>query len=172
MCVFSGLSLVDYLLLWELIMFIGHISLGLFFFGGRSAFLLKDNCFTILCQFLPFINISQPQAYTFPVPLEPPSHLPPHPSPLGCHRAPVWTPCITQWSPTGYVLHKVMHMFQCYSLHTSHPFLPPLCSQSGGPHSLSNCTVHHCVVNRVPITGHSWCFPSFAIGKPRYWKLN
>lgn len=72
---------------------------GFFFWGG--AFLLKDNCFTILFQFLPFINIHQPQAYTCAVPLESPSHLLPHPIPTGCHRAPVWTPCIPQQSPTG-----------------------------------------------------------------------
>ena len=27
------------------------------------------------------------------------------------------------------ILHMVMYMFQCYSLNSSHPFLPPLCPQ-------------------------------------------
>ena len=50
-------------------------------------FLLEDNCFTILWWFLPYINISQPQVYMCPLPFEPPSYLPPHPTPLGCQRA-------------------------------------------------------------------------------------
>jgi len=37
-----------------------------------------------------------------PVPLEPPSHLPPHRTPLGCHRAPRWAPCITQQFSISY----------------------------------------------------------------------
>ena len=36
---------------------------------------------------MPYINISQPQVYVCPLPLEPLSHLPTHPTPLGCHRA-------------------------------------------------------------------------------------
>ena len=40
-------------------------------------FQLKDNCFTILCWFLPYINMNQPQVYIRPLPLEPPSYLPP-----------------------------------------------------------------------------------------------
>ena len=48
---------------------------------------MKDNCFTILCWFLPYINMDQPQVYICPFLLELPSHLPPRPTPLGCHRA-------------------------------------------------------------------------------------
>ena len=48
---------------------------------------MEDNCFTIFCWFLPYISISQPQVYVCPLPLEPLSHLPTHPTPLGCHRA-------------------------------------------------------------------------------------
>ena len=51
---------------------------------------MKNNCFTILSWCLPDIN--QPQGYTCLLPLKPPSHLPSHPTPLGCHRAPVWVP--------------------------------------------------------------------------------
>jgi len=45
---------------------------------------LEDNCFTMLCWFLPYINMNQSQVYICPLPLEPPSHLPPesHPSRL------------------------------------------------------------------------------------------
>ena len=45
---------------------------------------LKDNCFPVLCWFLPDISRNQPAAYLCPLPLEPPSELPPHPTPLGC----------------------------------------------------------------------------------------
>ena len=37
-----------------------------------------------------------------PHPLEPPSHLPPHPTLLGCPRAPVWAPWVMQQIPTGF----------------------------------------------------------------------
>ena len=50
------------------------------------------NCFTVLCWFLPHINMSQLLAYIYPLPLEPPSYLPLHPTPLGCLRALVWVP--------------------------------------------------------------------------------
>ena len=60
---------------------------------------MEDNCFTILCWFLPHINMNQPQVYTFPLPLEPFSHVPPHPAPLGCHRALSWAPCVSSNVP-------------------------------------------------------------------------
>ena len=47
----------------------------------------KDNCFAILRWFLPYIDMNQSQAYIWPLPLAPPSHLPSHCTPLGCHRA-------------------------------------------------------------------------------------
>ena len=58
---------------------------------------------------------------------EPPSHLPHHPIPLCCPRAPALgalnhTPNL-YWSS---VLHMVTYMFQCYSLKSSHPLLLPL----------------------------------------------
>ena len=31
--------------------------------------------------------LNQPQVFIYLLPLAPPSHLPPHPTPLGCHRA-------------------------------------------------------------------------------------
>ena len=51
-------------------------------------FYLEDDCFTILCWLLPYNYMNQPLVYTCPLPTEPPSHLPFHPNPLGCHRAP------------------------------------------------------------------------------------
>ena len=44
-------------------------------------FFLKDNCFTEF--FLSNLNINQPQVYIYPLPSETPSHLSPHPTPLG-----------------------------------------------------------------------------------------
>ena len=41
----------------------------------------------MLCWSLPYINMNQPQVYICLLPPEPPSHLPPHPTPLGGHRA-------------------------------------------------------------------------------------
>ena len=37
--------------------------------------------------FCPTVNINQPEVYICPLPPEPPSHLPTHATPLGCHRA-------------------------------------------------------------------------------------
>ena len=52
---------------------------------------------------------------------------PNHPTPLGCHRALSWAPCVTQQISMAYlILHLVVHMFQCCSLNLSHPLLPLL----------------------------------------------
>ena len=53
------------------------------FFFSFLIFLLKDNCFIEFCCFLSNLNMNQPQLYIYPLPFEPPSHLPPHPTPLG-----------------------------------------------------------------------------------------
>ena len=49
-----------------------------------TLFLLEDNCLTILCRFLPYINMSQLQVYICPLPPEPPLLFPSpsHPSRL------------------------------------------------------------------------------------------
>ena len=76
------------------------------FFLNLYISLLRDNCFTELCLFLPNITMNQPQVHMCPLPLEPPSHLPPHPTPLGCYRALVWVPWNIQQIPTGYLRNK------------------------------------------------------------------
>ena len=48
---------------------------------------MRDSCFTIFCWFLLYNHVNQPHVYTCPLPLETPSHLPPHPAPQSCHRA-------------------------------------------------------------------------------------
>ena len=55
--------------------------------------LLQDICFTILCWFLPCINMNQTQVCMCTLLLESPSHFPPRSTPLRCHRAPSWAPC-------------------------------------------------------------------------------
>ena len=46
--------------------------------------LSEKNCFTILCWFLLYSNMNQPQVCIYLLPLAlPPTH--PHPTPLGCH---------------------------------------------------------------------------------------
>ena len=67
--------------------------------------------------------------------MSPPSwtspHSPPYPTPLGCHRAPGWTPsaqsAASHWLS---ILHMIVYICQCYLLNSFHPFLPPLCSKS------------------------------------------
>ena len=58
---------------------------------------------------------------------ESPSHLLPHPIPLGCPRALALGALLRtsnwHWSSS---LHMVMYLFQCYSLKSSHPHLLPL----------------------------------------------
>ena len=63
---------------------------------------------------------------------EPTSHLPPHPNPPGCHRAPALGALLyasnSHWSS---ILHMVTYMFPCYSLRSSRPLLllsPEVCS--------------------------------------------
>jgi len=63
-----------------------------YFFKAYSFFLLEDNCFTILCRFLLYINMNQPQVYICPLSPEPPPICLPI---LGCHRALGWVPCVT-----------------------------------------------------------------------------
>ena len=51
-----------------------------------AVFLIGGQLLTMLWLLL-YIIMNQPWIYILPLPLEPPSHLPPHPTPLGCHRA-------------------------------------------------------------------------------------
>ena len=64
-----------------------------------------------------------------PLPLEPPSHLPPHPLSLGCHRTSDLSSehhtANSQWLS---ISHLVMYMLQWYSLNSSHLLLS-LCPQ-------------------------------------------
>ena len=83
-------------------------------------------CFTILCWFLPYINMNQLQVYVCP---HPPNFHPILPLPVVRDHW-IWAPCAVQKTFIGYlILHMVMYMFQCCSLNSSHPFLPLLCPE-------------------------------------------
>ena len=78
-----------------------------------------------------------------------PSYLPPHPIPLGCHSALALSALfhasnLDWWS----ISHMVIHMFQCYSLKSSHP---PLLPQSPKICSLY-LSLFCCLAYRVIIT--------------------
>ena len=80
---------------------------------------------------------------------EPPSHLPPHPIPQGHPSAPALNTLShapnLDWRS---ISHMVIHMFQCYSLKSSHPCLLP---QSPKVCSLHLC-VFCCLAYRVIVT--------------------
>ena len=69
---------------------------------------------------------------------EPPSHLPPHPIPLGWPRESALSARLhasnLYWSS---LLHRAVCMFQCYSLKSSHPHLLP--------QSPKVCSLHLCL---------------------------
>ena len=58
--------------------------------------------------------------YTHVPPPEPVSHFPPHLTPLGCHRAPCWAPCITEQISTCYFTHSNVYVSMLFS-----QFVPP-----------------------------------------------
>ena len=74
-----------------------------FLLRKKIIFYLKDDCFTEFC-FLSNLNMNQPQVYIYPFHLEPPSHPPSHPTPLGWYKAPVWVPWDIQKISIGYLL--------------------------------------------------------------------
>ena len=101
-----------------------HSLLPGFSFFKKIIFLLKDNCFTEFCCFLSNLNMNQPSVYSYPILFEPPSVLPPHPSPLGWYRALVWVSWAMQQIPIGYLFYMWKCKFPRYSCPTSHPLLP------------------------------------------------
>ena len=94
-----------FLVLWTLVY---ELQLYFLYFYFRLKVIhvyLENNCFAILCWFLPYINMNQPQVYIYPLPFETPSHLPPHPTPLGWYRAPVWVSWAMQQIPIAYLFY-------------------------------------------------------------------
>ena len=74
------------------------------------------------CQFLLYKEVNQLYVYIYPLPVGPPSL---HPTPLGHHRSPSWTPCAIQQLPTSYLfypqsaeerergVHGLISLFSC-----------------------------------------------------------
>ena len=87
-----------------------------------TLFYLDDNSTTVW-WFLPYPELAwisqDAHVSTYP---ELPIHLPPHPIPLGCPRAPALSALFhalnLHWSS---ILNMVIHMFQCFSLKSSYP---------------------------------------------------
>ena len=105
--------------------------------------------FTIFCKYCKFLiyNIvmvfaihQHESAIGILCPPERFSHLPPHPIPLGCHGA-LALGSLHHGSNSHWpsILHIVMCMFQCYSLKSSHPPLPPLCPKVSSLHLCLLC---------------------------------
>ena len=137
----------------------------------------------MLCWFLLYNNVNQPQVYIYPLPLEPSSHTP-HPTPLGHHRtlelrARVQSSlCYIAASHQLSISHMVMYTCQCYYLNSCHPLLPPLCPQVHSLHisSLSleigsfPCAVFNCVwLFATPWTGAPHAPLSMGLSRQEYW---
>ena len=88
------------------------------------------------CWLLPHINRSQPQVYTWPLSLDPPSHLPPHPSPSRRLRAPDHT--ASPHRPSAPCAPVLMIPRSSLRLLTLPCRSPPRCPQS------SSCLRLHC----------------------------
>ena len=68
---------------------------------------------------------SATDVYICPLLLELPSHLLPHPTLLGCHRAQDLS-CLSYIAKFSLaILHMAVYMILCYCQHSSHPLLPP-----------------------------------------------
>ena len=78
---------------------------------------MKNSCFTEFGCFLSNLNKNQPHIYIYPLPFEPPSHLPPHPTPLGSYRAPVWVSLVIQHIPVGYFTYSNINCHATLSIH-------------------------------------------------------
>ena len=82
----------------------------------------------MLCWFLPNINMNLPHQYVSLFPPEALSHLPSHPTPLGCHRAPGLSSLSHNKFPLAvYFTHGNVYVSVLVS--SPHPLLPLLCPQ-------------------------------------------
>ena len=101
------------------------------YFGGEA------NYFTVLYWFCHTLTWIHHRCTCVPHP-EPPSHLPPHPLPLGPPRAPapstLYHASNLDWR---FVSHVIIYMFQCHSPKSSHPH--PL------PQSPKDCSIYLCL---------------------------
>ena len=80
---------------------------------------------------------------------KPPSHLPPHPIPLGCPSAPALSALFHALNmDCSSILRMVIYMLQCYSLKSSHPHLLPQSSKVCSSYLCLFC----CLTHRVIVT--------------------
>ena len=85
-----------------------------FFFCLFKNFWLEDNCFTILCWFLPYINMNWPKVYVCLLP-----HT--HPTPRGCPMCIILNGCICSrsllelWSDSVYKPYKKTSVIPLYA---------------------------------------------------------
>jgi len=110
------------------------------YFGGEA------NYFTVLYWFCHTLTWIHHRCTCVPHP-EPPSHLPPHPIPLGHPSAPapstLYHASNLDW---WFVSHVIIYMFQCHSPKSSHPH--PL------PQSPKDCSIYLCLF---------WCLAYWVI---------
>ena len=111
--------------------------LSYFFSFARTYFIYLFFCFTILYWFCHASTWIRHRCTRVPHP-EPPSHLSPHPIPLGHPSAPALSILnhasnLDWW----FVSHMILYMFQCHSPKSSHPC--PL------PQSSKDCSIHLCL---------------------------
>ena len=111
-------------------------------------FNFKWRLITILWWFLPYSHMNQPWLYVCS-PSWPSLPPPPHPIPHGHPSATALSTLphalnLDWWS----ISHMVIHIFQCYSLKSSHPFLLP---PSPKVYSLHLC-LFWCLTYRVIVT--------------------
>ena len=98
---------------------------------------------------MPYISINQPQVYISPLPPDPSSHLPSHPTLLDCHRTLGWAPCVTQQIPTGYLLHMVIYI--CFRATLS------ICPTLSFPHSsVYSQTQRHLLLENLMKVTHTF----------------
>ena len=92
----------------------GFTCTNSFFFKKLiNLFLLEANYFTILWWSLPYTDLNQPWVYMCPHP-KPPSHLSPHPTPLGCPSALALSDLFHALNlDRSSISQMVIHIFQC-----------------------------------------------------------
>ena len=124
--------------------FFPHLVLFLSFLKNFNWRIIALQCCVGFC------NTIQQHESAISIHISPPSctsppSLPLHPTPLGCHRALGWTPCVIQQLPPAFYFTYVNVYAQCYSLNLSHPLLlllyPQICS-------LSTCILFHSFIHK------------------------
>ena len=93
-----------------------HHVITVFFGGVVLGEWGGGNYFTVLWWFPPHIDTNQPSVYTCsPIP-KPPTHIPPHPIPLGCPNAPALSVLFHASNlDLSSISHMVIYVPQCYS---------------------------------------------------------